>query len=86
MRRRTVMSSRGQVVIPMEFRRHLQWDAGTDLIVEWSGRSRRIVLSAVTAPVVLVEMPPAGILRDAYPVSTTYVEQLRTEANRDPLS
>lgn len=86
MRRITVMSSRGQIVVPMEIRRQLKWDAGTQLVAEWSGNSRRLVLSAVREQAVEVKIPPAGILRDAYPISTTYVAQLREEANRDTLS
>ncbi len=86
MRRITVMSSRGQIVVPIEVRRQLKWEAGTQLVVEWSGQSRRLVLSPVREQVVGVKIPPAGILRDVYPVSTTYVAQLRDEADRDTLS
>ena len=86
MRRITVMSSKGQIVVPIEIRRQLKWDAGTQLVVEWSGRSRRLVLSPVREQAVEVKIPRAGILRDAYPISTTYVAQLREEADRDTLS
>ena len=79
------MSSRGQIVVPIEIRRQLKWDAGTQLVVEWSGQSRHLVLSPVREQIVEVKIPPAGILRDAYPVSTTYVAQLREEADRDIL-
>ncbi|MCL4318524.1 MAG: AbrB/MazE/SpoVT family DNA-binding domain-containing protein [Firmicutes bacterium] len=88
MRRITVMSSRGQIVVPIEIRRQLKWNAGTQLMVEWSSQSRRLVLSPVKerGQVVEFKIPPAGILRDVYPVSTTYIAQLRKEADQDTLS
>ena len=78
MRRITVMSSRGQIVVPIEIRHQLKWNAGTQLMVEWSSQSRRLVLSPVKKRDKVGEFktPPAGILRDVYPVSTTDIAQL----------
>lgn len=86
MRRITVMSSRGQIVVPLEIRRQVKWDTGTRLVIEWSGQSPRLVLSAVKERVGEVAIPPAGILRDVYSESRTYVAQLRDEADRDTVS
>jgi AbrB family looped-hinge helix DNA binding protein len=86
MRHVTIMSSKGQIVVPAEIRRQLKWDAGTQLMVQWSKGSRRLVLVPVTTPTTVVQLPPAGVLRDAYPPSTQYVQQLREEADRDRLS
>ena len=83
MRHVTVMSSRGQIVVPVEIRRQLEWDAGTQLLVQCSKQSRRLVLIPVKRRGAVVELPPAGILRDAYPPSAQYVQDLRKEADRD---
>ena len=83
MRHVTVMSSKGQIVVPVEIRRQLKWNAGTQLLVQWSKESQRLVLVPVNTPDAVVTIPPAGVLRDAYPPSAQYVEQLRNEAERD---
>ena len=77
------MSSKGQIVVPIEIRRQLKWDTGTQLLVQWSKESRRLVLVPVKASPSVIEIPPAGILRDAYPASAQYVQDLRKEADRD---
>lgn len=83
MRRITVMSSRGQIVVPLEIRRQVKWDTGTRLVIVWSGQSPRLVLSPVREWTGEVVIPPAGILRDVYSEgAATYVEQLRDEADR----
>lgn len=87
MRRITVMSSKGQIVVPIEIRRQVKWDTGTRLVMEWSGQSpRRLVLSSVGERAIEAIIPPAGILRDVYPESVTYVAQLRHETDRDSVS
>lgn len=83
MRHVTIMSSKGQIVVPIEIRRQLKWDAGTQLLIRWSKESGRLVLIPEQEPVADGALPPAGILRDAYPPSTQYVHDLREEANRD---
>ena len=45
----TVMSTKGQVILPKAVRDHLQWDAGTRLAVEH--REGGVLLKAVTAAV-----------------------------------
>lgn len=85
MRHITVMSNKGQIVVPVEIRRRLQWEAGTQLFVQWSKESQRLILIPVNTQEAVIEIPPAGILQNAYPPSTQYVEQLRNEADRDHL-
>lgn len=79
----TIMSSKGQIVVPAEIRRQFKWEAGTPLVVQWSKGAQRLVLVPVATPTTVVQLPPPGILRDAYPPSTQYVEQLREDADRD---
>ncbi len=83
MRHVTIMSSKGQIVVPIEIRRQLKWGAGTQLLVQWSKESRRLMLVPAKTPAAVVEIPPAGILRGAYPPSAQYVQDLRKEADRD---
>lgn len=83
MRHVTIMSSKGQIVVPIEIRRQLKWDTGTQLLVQWSKESRRLVLIPAIAPLDVSEIPPAGILREAYPPSAQYVQNLRREAAQD---
>lgn len=69
----TVMSIKGQVVVPADIRSQLQWGAGTRLLVQWSKGSQRLVLTPISSPTSPVSLTPAGVLRDAYPLSSQYV-------------
>lgn len=86
MRHVTIMSSKGQIVIPIEIRRQMKWAAGTQFLVKWSKETRRLMLIPEEKPIAVAALPPAGILRDVYPPSTQYVRDLREDAPRDQWS
>ncbi len=83
MKTATILSSKGQIVIPAEIRRRLGLLPGTRLIFDWSGQSRQMTLS-VERPELdwPIAMPAAGSLKDVYPASAQYVADLRREADR----
>ena len=78
----TVLSTKGQVFVPADVRRALDGEPGLTLQIQWSRAENRLTLEPVNRTRRPTTIPPAGALRDVYPLSTDYVRALRDEAER----
>lgn len=80
--RTTVLSTKGQIVVPADIRRALSWEPGVTLQIRWSRSENRLTLEPLDRPRRATAIPAAGVLRDVYPPSTEYIRALREEAER----
>lgn len=84
LRHTTVLSTKGQVVVPADVRRDLSWEPGLTLLIRWSRAENRLILEPIDRSRRPTAIPAAGSLRDVYPASAEYVRSLRDEAERPP--
>ncbi len=84
LKRTTVLSTKGQVIVPADIRRALGWAPGLTLQIQWFRAENRLTLAPIRQTRRPMAIPPAGALRDVYPLSTDYVRALRDEAERRP--
>jgi AbrB family looped-hinge helix DNA binding protein len=82
MRRLAVLSSKGQLVVPSDIRRRLGWHPGTTLVLHYSAGSSRVVLGPLVRSQKGGSLPEPGCMREVYPPSAQYVEDLRQESER----
>ena len=80
----TVLSTKGQVIVPAHVGRALGWAPGLTLQIQWSRAENRLTLAPVSQTGRPMAIPASGALRDVYPLSTDYVRALRDEAERRP--